>query len=441
MVKPPPDNLANAPATPSTPPQFQQRDQRYLWVLLGLLMSVTIFEAYDLTIFNLCTPDIAKTFHLDDRAIGRLHSTVRFGGMMAFFVVLLADRFGRRAIVATTVLCYALYTLFTAMSQGLGTFTIFQSSAQVFLSAEFAVSTIMISEEFPPESRGRGISALNAMGLMGVVAGSGLYGIVAARWGWRAMYYIGVAPLLLVAYLRRGIKETARFELILNARGREQVSALSRIAETVKHAAAPIFGPYWRRVLLVALLWNCVGLVQAPAVTFFSLYVQRDHHWTKGQVGEAVVISYLFGSVGILIAGWAIDRFGRKFTTGILYIIGAIAIRSLFKLDDYFAMLVAQIVTVMAFQGARTATATYSTELFPTEIRGASYSFTVQLLGQLAAFATPFTVGTLSKRMGGLGNAVAIVAIGPIIGALLVWIFAPETRGRSLEELRVAEAD
>ena len=37
---------------------------RYLWTLLALLMSVTIFEGYDVTIFHLCTPDIAKTFHL-----------------------------------------------------------------------------------------------------------------------------------------------------------------------------------------------------------------------------------------------------------------------------------------------------------------------------------------------------------------------------------------
>src|SRR5262249_46410260 len=48
VVKPPPDNPASAPATTSGPMHILQRDQRYLWILLGLLMSVTIFEAYDL---------------------------------------------------------------------------------------------------------------------------------------------------------------------------------------------------------------------------------------------------------------------------------------------------------------------------------------------------------------------------------------------------------
>lgn len=98
------------------------------------------------------------------------------------------------------------------------------------------------------------------------------------------------------------------------------------------------------------------------------------------------------------------------------------------------------VITVFAFQAARTATATYSSELFPTEIRATSYSLVVQLLGQITSLLTPFIIGALSKSMGGLGNAVAVVAIGPILGAGLIWMFAPETRGRTLEEIETVAA-
>jgi len=64
----------------------------------------------------------------------------------------------------------------------------------------------------------------------------------------------------------------------------------------------------------------------------------------------------------------------------------------------------------------------------------------VQLLGQISGLLTPITVGALSRRLGGLGNAVALVSIGPVIGAGLVWLFAPETRGRTLEELEAGAA-
>jgi len=191
-------------------------------------------------------------------------------------------------------------------------------------------------------------------------------------------------------------------------------------------------------VLLVAALVNSVGLVGAPAVTFFSLYAKRDHHWTSTDIGHAIVVAYLIGTLGHVVAGWALDRFGRKPTTVIGYVAGALSIFLLFQLDSDRAMLVAFVATVFFFQGARTATATYSAELFPTEIRATSYSLTVQLLGQIAGLVAPVAIGMLSGRMGGLGNAVAIFAVGPVFGAMLVWRYAPETRGLALEEL-VAE--
>ncbi len=418
-----------------------QRDQGYLWLLLGLLMSVTVFEGYDVTIFHLCTPDIARTFHLDDAAVGRMASLVRVGGMAAFFLVMYADRVGRKPVVAATVLFYTLFTLFTALSQGLGTFTLFQSCAQLFLSAEFGVAIIMISEEFPATSRGTGVAMLNMVGLLGVVAGGFLYAIVVdSRWGWRGMYLIGIIPLLLVAFLRRNLRETARFEALRAQRERNGANNTD-VLGTLRLAIEPLRGPYRGRILLVALLWNSVGLVGAPAVTFFSLYAKRDHHWTSSEISHAIVLAYLVGTLGHLLAGWSLDRIGRKLTTGVAYVVGAVAILTLFQTDSHGAMLTAMVITVFAFQGARTATATYSSELFPTEIRATSYSLTVQLLGQISSLLTPVTVGLLSKSLGGLGNAVAAVSLGPVIGALLVWIFAPETRGLTLEELEAAAGD
>jgi putative MFS transporter len=427
---------------PAASQAFAERPDRYLWVMLGLLMSVTVFEGYDVTIFHLCTPDIARTFHMDDAAVGLMASIVRFGGMLAFFVVVLSDRIGRKPIVAATVLLYALFTFLTAVSRGLATFTIFQASAQIFLSAEFAVAVIMISEEFPDSSRGRGVAVLNMVGLLGVVAGGGLYGVIAdSRLGWRGMYLLGIAPLLLVAFLRRNLRETRRFAALAEERIKTAQLAPRPMLSALRQAIRPLRSRYRGRLLLVALLWNSVGLVGAPAVTFFSLYAKRDQHWTSTEIGHAIVLAYLVGTLGHLAAGWMLDRVGRKLTTSLTYVAGALAMLGLFQTGSHRAMLLSLVVTVFAFQGARTATATYSAELFPTEIRATSYSMTVQLLGQIAALLTPFTIGMLSHTLGGLGNAVAAVSVGPVIGAALVMMFAPETRGMKLEELSAAVMD
>ena len=63
------------------------------------------------------------------------------------------------------------------------------------------------------------------------------------------------------------------------------------------------------------------------------------------------------------------------------------------------------------------------------------FSLTVQVLGQLGWTLAPLMAGLLSVPMGGLGNAVSLFSVGPIIGAVIVLAYVPETRGMTLEQL------
>jgi MFS transporter, putative metabolite:H+ symporter len=409
--------------------------RRYRWMLFGLLMSATIFEGYDITIFHLCTPDIARTFAMDNAAIGIVATVVRFGGILSFLIVATADHYGRKPVISITVLFYTAFTLLTAMSRGMLSFTVFQSAAQLFLAAEFGVAVTMISEEFPDESRGRAISGLHTVAFLGVAAAGTLYGFVApSQWGWRGMYYLGVIPLLLTAVLRRGLRETIRFRTIQAAR-KLSAAAHAGVAQRVRESLAPFRGIYRNRLVLVASLWNSIGLVGGPTITFFSLYARRDHGWTAPQVGFAVVMAYLAGSIGSLLTGWAMDRVGRRATTAIMYVAAAASMGSLFHAQSHPAILAGMIATMFSYQAARTATSTLSTELFPTEVRASGYSLTVQVFGQLGWALSPVMVGALADRFGGLGNAASLFAIGPIVGAMVVLGWVPETRGKTLEEI------
>ena len=90
--------------------------------------------------------------------------------------------------------------------------------------------------------------------------------------------------------------------------------------------------------------------------------------------------------------------------------------------------------SVSCFLGANAATNVYSTELFPTEIRATAYSWTTNLFGRVSEILAPLFIGVLADRIG-IPNAVALLAIGPILGALIVLRWAPETRGLTLEQI------
>lgn len=406
---------------------------RYLWSLLAMLMSATVFEGYDITIFHLCTPDIARTFHLGNAAIGAIATIVRVGGIMSFFVVTLADRYGRKPVISTTVLIYAFFTLLTAISSGMVTFTLFQSGSQVFLAAEFCLAVTIISEEFPDEARGRAISILHMVAFIGVAAAGLLYGWVAeTRWGWRGMYLIGIAPLMVVAWLRRGLRETARFQATHNG---PSAAARPGMFAPMRRCFSCSEGPYRTRLLIVAALCNSIGLVGGPTISFFSLYAKRDHHWSSSAIGGAIVLAYLMGTLGTLICGSLLDRIGRRATTTVFFLASSAAMYTLFRAANDRAILAAMMATMFAYQAARTAISALSSELFPTGARATGYSLTVQVFGQLGWTFAPLAAGLLAGPMGGLGKAASLFAAGPLIGVALVLFFVPETRGKTLEQL------
>jgi putative MFS transporter len=419
----------------STLKAWAPRPRRYLTALFAMLMSATIFEGYDITIFHLCTPEIARTFHMGDPAIGLVATIVRFGGMLSFFVVILADRYGRKPIISTTVLCYTVFTLFTALSRGVTSFTIFQSAAQIFLAAEFGVAVTMISEEFPDERRGSAIAGLHMVAFLGVTAAGLTYMFMAdSRWGWRGMYMLGIAPLVLIAFLRRGLLETARFSACERARIAAG-HARKEFWPAIRNCLEPFAGPYRSRLLTVAALWNSIGLIGGPTVTYFPLYTRRDHGWNSHQTALVLILAYFMGSIGSMLSGLMMDRLGRKFTTCFFYAMSAGAMYFLFSNDSFATIMAGEVVTMFAYQAARTATSALSTELFPTAIRATGYSLCVQVIGQVCWMLSPVVIGLLSGPLGGLGNASSLFAIGPFIGIFVVLFMIPETRGKTLEEL------
>ncbi len=409
--------------------------RRYLALMFALLMSATIFEGYDITIFHLCTPLIAATFRMSDSAVGFVATLVRFGGLLSFGMVASADLYGRRPILSVTVIFYTIFTLATALSRGMVSFTIFQSAAQLFLAAEFGVAITMVSEEFPDETRGRAIAALHTVAFLGVAAAAAIFPLmVSSRWGWRGMYLLGIAPLILTAFLRRGLRETMRFQATEAAR-RMAGAARENLLPKLRSSFAEFAGPYRGRLILVAILWNSIGLIGGPTITFFSLLAIREHHWSAAQVGVALIVAYLMGSVGSLLSGYAMDRIGRRTTTSIFYLCAAASMAIMFGSGWHGSLRFGIVATQFAYQAARTATSALSAELFPTEIRASGYSLTVQVIGQLGWTLSPVAVGILSGPMGGLGHAASLFALGPILGTIAILGYVPETRGKTLEEI------
>jgi putative MFS transporter len=436
----------------------------YLVSLFALLSTATLFDGFDSAMLSFAAPDVRESLGITREEWGLVSGLTRLGVMVSFVFLLSADRFGRRNVMMLTILGFALANGITAFVTSKAAFIIAQFFARIFLTAEYALAVIMIGEEYPARLRGRAIAILTSLATVGVMLmaklqphilieegsqGGWLHatGLTLVTWGqdflglehssegWRSLYALGLLPLVVVIALRFTVRETRRFEA--QQRGQKKAGATgSRWKEHLENALQPWQRRYRSRTAIVALLWNCVHIVTAPSVVYWVIYAREDLGLTTEQVGDIVFWGYGGGVAGHFVAGWLIDGLGRKRTCAGFYIAAAISIYWLYHHPTLFGQYFWMFSTVFCFGAAMTATHVYASELFPTEIRATGYGWTTNFLGRITEVLTPMAIGVLLVPLGGIPAAIAAVAIGPILGAILVLRYAPETRGLTLEQIQ-----
>lgn len=180
--------------------------------LLVFLSVATFFEGYDFFAITQLLPHLEREFKLEDGQSGLLLGVTNIGAILAFFLVRAADRFGRRRLLAVTIAGYTLFTITSGLALSVWDFALSQLLAKVFLLAEWALAMVVAAEEFPAEKRGSVIGIIQAFSALGSIVCAGLVPmLVKLPFGWRSVYFVGIVPLVALAYLRRGMQETARF--------------------------------------------------------------------------------------------------------------------------------------------------------------------------------------------------------------------------------------
>jgi putative MFS transporter len=212
--------------------------------LFGFLSVACFFEGYDFFALSQLLPNLRAYFGLTESQGTAMVGVINAGTVLAYVMVGLADRWGRRRVLTATILGYTLFTLLSGLAPSALVFVLFQLLARVFLIGEWATSMVIAAEEYPASRRGLVIGVISAAAGLGSIVCAGLVPVLLKTpLGWRAVYLAGVLPLLLVAYARRGLRETERFKDVcrltreLRAEAQELMRAGTvHIFNAVRHA-------------------------------------------------------------------------------------------------------------------------------------------------------------------------------------------------------------
>jgi MFS family permease len=398
---------------------------------LGVIALALLFENYDQAMLTAALKQIAESFAVPEERVAALLGWVHLGALPAFLLVPLADRIGRRRLFLLSLVGLSAATFASAFAQTVAQLIALQMASRTFMVSCSATAFVILTEEFPAAHRGWGIGVLGALGTAGYGLGLLLFaGIDWLPYGWRALYVVGMVPILLLPMFRREVKETGRFERHLREReGRE--GAVGVIAGWWRPLAA-LMRVYPLRAAAIGAIGALSAAGHSTGFAFAAYFVQVEHGWAPGQYTAMAIAAGLVGIIGHPWAGRMGDSRGRR-SVGF----GLLAAYPLLALAFYhgpaWSLPLVWIPLIFALTGGDTIVRALSVELFPTSHRGTASGW-LKLWEAGGRSAGLFAVAWGTPEGARTTPMVSIVVFAALLAALLL-LLLPETRRRELEEI------
>ena len=405
-----------------------------------------MLDGMDSFIFALVLAPALKEL-LPRSGFGAAPNQVAFAGSILFAVFLMgwgtsliwgpiADRWGRTHTLAAAVAFYATFTAAAALSQNVWQLGVFRFLAGVGIGGEWAVAGTYVAEAWPESRRKMGAGYLGTGYYVGFFLAAALNFTVGARYGWRAMFVCGGAPVWLAVYMSFRVRESERW-----------VAALTGTAAIADPVRRPGFmrglfaEPYRRRTLHNACLVtiSIVGLWAAVVYEPSAIIVlARTSGYPAAEAARLASYGTGLLSVGTCLGCLALpplaERFGRRWTLAAYFIGMAVCITASFGWAFYAAhglsMFVASLFFLGFFGGNFAMYNLWIPEQYPTAIRATAFAF-VTSIGRFIGAGVNFLIGAGVHSYGSIGVPVAATA-GAFLLGLCVLPFCLETRGEKL---------
>ena len=411
------------------------------WLLDGYDTTIYAFVLVASLLFILPNSGISKTLL---PSYGLMFFAIFLTGWgTAFIFGPLADKIGRMKTLGIAILLYAIGTFFSGLSYNVFEFGIARFIAGFGLGAEWFIGGTGVSEVFPEKTRhiwaGRFHSAWYAGFILAAVTTPLLLAYVfPASYGWRAIFFIGIIPAGILAYIRIKAKEPEVWKKKKELHGDKMGLSMS---------FKVLFSNKYRKTTLLMILVMIPvitglygGTLFAPtAITNLVNYSIAHGVLAKGTVATWYVV---LGGTSIsgftllfcLLMPYLVQRIGRKATLTmfmVFMIIGLLlAFGVAYNANNLYMFL--PLLILLGIGGADFSVfSLWVPEIYPTEARAGGFAL-ITALGRYAGAGLVFVISALTVATGSLGTSLAYGALIFVVGIVLL-MFVTEDRHKELD--------
>jgi MFS family permease len=370
-----------------------------------------MLDSMDVMLYALVLGEVQKSLHLSAALSGAMMSATLVAaaaGGIAFGWF--ADRFGRTRALMASVLIYSLATAACGLTQTGLQLLLCRIVLGLGMGGEWASGAALVAESWPARHRGKALALMQSAWAVGYALGALIVALVMPRFGWRAVFFVGVAPALLTLWLRSSVRESEEWQ-------HERQSTVLKVP----------FGDLFRGALGRATL-VCATMNAATLFAWWGLFtwVPRFLSMPVAEGGRGLnivqtstwtIVMQTGTFLGYVAFGFLADRFSRKYVY-IGYLIVAAMLVPIFALvrDPDALLLIGPLVGFFG-TGYFSGFSVIASESFPTALRGSAMGF-VYNSGRLLSAAAPYLIGSVSEQHG-LSFALCITSVAFLVAALI----------------------
>lgn len=382
-------------------------------------------DAFDVLLYVFCLKAIMEEWHLNPAAAGFMVTLTlfasSFGGILFGAV---ADRVGRKNALLATVLLFSVCSGLSGLAQNLAQLAAARALLGLGMGGEWASGALLVSETWPAKHRGKAIGLMQGGWALGYIAAAVAAATILPRFGWRAMFFLGIAPALFAVWVRTQVEEPEVW-----VKQRKQAGPGSQ------GGFLQIFAPdLLRFTLLSTLISTLVMSAYWGLFTWLPSFLAAPA--SQGGAGLSIVkapvwmIPMMVGAYfGYVSFGFVADRVGRRPAFAGYLVLSALLVCVYGNLRHPIALLVLGPFVGFFGSGYFSAFGAFVSELFPTRVRGSAVGFTYNTGRMLSALA-PALIGFFTAKYGA-GGALTLTAAAFLAGSMAIFLL-PETLGSEL---------
>ncbi|WP_042299120.1 MFS transporter [Paraburkholderia kururiensis] len=388
------------------------REQRN--VTIAAYLGWTL-DAFDFFLMVFVLKDIAAEFNTKIPAVAfAITLTLAMRPIGALIFGRLADKFGRRPTLMVNIACYSLLELLSGFSPNLTTLLVMRSLFGIAMGGEWGVGSALTMETVPAHARGFVSGLLQAGYPSGYLLASVVFGVFYQYIGWRGMFFVGVAPALLVLYIRASVPESPAWKAM-------EKKHRPGLVETLKRN--------WGLSLYAIVLMTCFNFFSHGSQDLYPTFLREQHHFDPHTVSVIAIVLNIGAIVGGLFFGSLSEKIGRRWAIFIAALI-ALPVLPLWAFSSGAVALAAgAFLMQISVQGAWGVIPVHLNEISPDEIRATFPGLVYQLGNLLASVNATMQASVAVSRGNDYSFALATVAgtVAVVIAVLI--LFSRERRG------------